>query len=87
MALFAFFAPYFYDKNIRPYCARTIYDGIRRSFILYMSREVIYRQCLARIFFSFFFTARPKAQRCQVTPYVVNVGAAAAAAAGEGSDS
>ena len=25
------------------------------------------------------FTARPEAQRCQVTPYVVNVAAAAAA--------
>ena len=33
---------------------------------------------------TYVFTARPKAQRCQVTPYVVNV---AAAAAGEGSDS
>ena len=34
---------------------------------------------------NYLFTARPEAQRCQVTPYVVNVGAAAAAA--EGSDS
>ena len=34
------------------------------------------------------FTARPEAQRCQVTPYVVNVAAVAAvAAAAEGSDS
>ena len=29
------------------------------------------------------FTARPEAQRCQVTPYVVNVAAAGAAAAAE----
>ena len=31
------------------------------------------------------FTARPKAQRCQVTPYVVNVAAVAAAAGGSDS--
>ena len=47
--------------------------------------------CCGQVYCNFcFFTAQPEAQRCQVTPHVVNVAAAAAAAAvaaAEGIDS
>ena len=65
-----------------------------RTFIHIRSRRecalsVHVKVCIPRatryIYIYRVFTARPEAQRCQVTPYVVNV--AAAAAAGEGSDS
>ena len=47
---------------------------------MYILRFCFYKANIMRVTYTTrLFTARPEAQRCQVTPYVVNVAAAAVA--------